>query len=156
MADKKMHRGVRVGTVGFRPGDEDALDEALTKDEAKRLLKAKVISGDFTGKRKDDEPVAVTQEPRNPDATAAAGDVAEKRRAAMRKSVKNPAERPAKQEIVKTGEGDPLGDDFPGKSELEAAGVATVQDVVANVKNLEQIEGVGPKTAKAIREHITD
>lgn len=48
-SDRKIIRGVRVGTTTYVPGKEDELDALLTSAEVKRLTEKGYIEGKWTG-----------------------------------------------------------------------------------------------------------
>lgn len=71
---------------------------------------------------------------------------------------------PSGSETTNTGAGDegadtdpdetPLPDDFPGREELAAAGVRSIEAVLELSDELEQINGIGPATARDISEAL--
>lgn len=153
MANKKLRRAVMVGSTTFRRGEEEDLDRALTAAQVKALKKARILEGDFTGKSKGDVP---SREEYDRDATVRAGAASNRRRAKLREEARSrdpsPKEKEDEFKPTITGEGDPIPDDFPARSELEAAGIKTLADVKANADNLEKIPGIGSAKAKQIRE----
>lgn len=48
-SDRKIIRGVRLGTTTYVPGMEDELDKLLSADEVKRLSDKKYIEGKWSG-----------------------------------------------------------------------------------------------------------
>lgn len=48
-SDRKIIRGVRLGTTTYVPGQEDELDKLLSADEVKRLSDKGYIQGKWSG-----------------------------------------------------------------------------------------------------------
>lgn len=53
MAERKIIRGVRVGTQTYTPGMEEDLSSVLTQSEADRLMAKGHLEGKWTGKAKE-------------------------------------------------------------------------------------------------------
>lgn len=60
-SDRKIIRGVRVGSKTYVAGMEDELDAALTSDEVKRLTDKGYLEGKFSGKAQAVAPTLVPE-----------------------------------------------------------------------------------------------
>lgn len=55
-SDRKIIRGVRLGSTTYVPGKEDELDALLSEGEVKRLGEKGYIEGKWTGSAAEPEP----------------------------------------------------------------------------------------------------
>lgn len=149
MADKKINRGIRSRGQLFVPGQEDELNDELTKDQVKVLKERGAIEGDFTGS--DEEAPKRKQDDGEKDPTLRASKRQRAKRKRQRESSKK--RKPRKREQVESD----LPEDFPGRLELAKAGITDEDGVVEQHESdegLEGVDGIGTATKKEIMDRL--